>query len=103
MDKFPEAFRRFEQVVDVSKIGTYRQLESTFGSWAGHKWGPTRRQSQALSIQAKRLDIPKVIQPPSLFSRPKTVNWRTERIEIRGRTRTVFRDTETGRFIKHPR
>jgi hypothetical protein len=58
MDKFPEAFRRFEQKVDTDNIETWKQLQLVFGSWAGGKWKPTCKQTDALYIQAKRLGIP---------------------------------------------
>jgi hypothetical protein len=58
MDKFPEAFRRFEQKVNTDNIETWKQLQLVFGSWAGGKWRPTCKQIDALHIQAKRLGIP---------------------------------------------
>ena len=101
MDKFPEAFRRFEQVVDVDRIRSFRQLESAFDSWAGSKWEPTRRQLLALSYEARRLGIPlRIARRPT---QQKVTRWRTEKIEVKGRSRTVYRDTNTGRFIKKPR
>jgi hypothetical protein len=33
LDRFPEAFRRFEEVVDVDRIESYRQLKLTYASW----------------------------------------------------------------------
>lgn len=57
-DKFPEAFRRFENKVDTSNIETWRQLQLVFASWAGGKWRPTWRQTDALHVQARRLGIP---------------------------------------------
>jgi hypothetical protein len=58
MDKFPEAFRRFENKVNVDDIETFPQLKLAIGSWGGRNWGPTRRQMDALYIEAKRLGIP---------------------------------------------
>jgi hypothetical protein len=58
MDKFPEAFRRFKEKVDVDNIESWKQLQLAFGSWAGGKWRPTWKQTDALYIQAKRLGIP---------------------------------------------
>jgi hypothetical protein len=58
MDKFPEAFRRFEQKVDTGNIETWKQMQLVFGSWAGRKWRPTWRQTDALYLEAKRLGIP---------------------------------------------
>jgi hypothetical protein len=34
MDRFPEAFRRFEEVVDVDRIQSFRQLRLAFAYWA---------------------------------------------------------------------
>ena len=52
MDKFPEAFERFEDKVDVSRIESYNELTSAFASWAGHKFFYTRRQMEALAVEA---------------------------------------------------
>jgi hypothetical protein len=60
LDKFPGAFKRFEQVVDVSKIETFRQLKLAFQSWAGKKWLDTPRQVEALRVEAVKLGIPEV-------------------------------------------
>ncbi|MEM2320211.1 MAG: hypothetical protein QXQ63_05665 [Candidatus Bathyarchaeia archaeon] len=60
MDKFPEAFRRFEQVVDVSKITSFQQLLTAFSHWAGRKWVGSQKQIQALKVEAERLGIPEV-------------------------------------------
>ena len=58
MDKFPEAFKRFEHKVNVKKIETFRQLTLAFGSWAGEKWRSTSRQMDALAIEARKRRIP---------------------------------------------
>ena len=57
MDRFPEAFRRFEQVVDVSKIKSFQQLKLAFATWAGRKWKESPLQLQALRVQAERLRL----------------------------------------------
>ena len=57
MDKFPEAFRRFESKVNVRQITTFKQLEISFEGWAGGKWAGTSRQKEALAIEAHRLGI----------------------------------------------
>jgi len=103
LDKFPEAFRRFENVVDVERIRTLRELELAFGSWAGHKWKPTLRQSVALAYEARRLRIPIRPQVPSLFTQKReTPTWRVEYIKVRGTARKIYRNTKTGQFIKTP-
>lgn len=58
IDKFPEAFKRFEHKVNVKKIETFRQLTLAFGSWAGEKWRSTSRQMDALAIEARKRRIP---------------------------------------------
>jgi hypothetical protein len=57
-DKFPEAFRRFEQDVSTRQIKTFSQLTLAFASWAGSKWRDTSRQLDALAIEAQKLRIP---------------------------------------------
>ena len=56
-DKFPEAFRRFEQNVSTRQIKTFEQLTLAFSSWAGLKWKDTSRQNDALAVQARKLGI----------------------------------------------
>jgi hypothetical protein len=57
MDRFPEAFRRFEEVVDVSKIKSFQQLKLAFATWAGRKWKETPKQVEALKVEAVRLRL----------------------------------------------
>jgi len=56
-DKFPEAFNRFKEDVNVRNIKTWKQLQLAFGSWAGKKWVPTGKQLDGLAIQARKLGI----------------------------------------------
>jgi DnaJ-domain-containing protein 1 len=57
-DKFPEAFRRFEQAVNTDRIKTFTQLTLAFANWAGSKWMDTSKQLDALAVQANKLRIP---------------------------------------------
>ncbi len=57
MDKFPEAFKRFEKVVDVSKIKSFQQLLTAFSLWAGRKWKDSPLQREALKVEAVRLGL----------------------------------------------
>ena len=57
MDKFPQAFRRFEKVVDVGKIKSFQQLLTAFSLWAGRKWKDTPKQRLALEVEAVRLGL----------------------------------------------
>jgi hypothetical protein len=101
LDRFPEAFNRFEQVVDVERIENLRQLELAFGQWSGHKWGPTTKQLTALAAEASRLGI-RLPARRVVAGERKTVRVRLEYIKVRGKTRMVYRETKTGRFIKKP-
>ena len=58
MDKFPEAFKRFKQDVNVNRIKTFKQLTLAFGSWGGKKWRGTFRQMDALANEARKRRIP---------------------------------------------
>jgi|GEM_PF-3158310 len=58
VDKFPEAFSRFEKIMHVEKVGNFRQLEMMFGEWAGSKWIPTSRQIEASRREAMKHGIP---------------------------------------------
>jgi hypothetical protein len=101
MDRFPEAFNRFEQVVDVDKIENFRQLELAFGQWSGHKWGPTTRQLNALGVEARRLGIIPVHERAVAGER-ETVRVRAEYIKRSGKTVRIYRDVKTGHFVKKP-
>ncbi|MEM0008339.1 MAG: hypothetical protein QXR89_08805 [Candidatus Bathyarchaeia archaeon] len=60
MDRFPEAFQRFEQVVDVSKIRSFKELLSAFKLWAGRKWVDSPLQLAALKEEAFKREIPQI-------------------------------------------
>jgi hypothetical protein len=89
MDRFPEAFARFEEVVDVRKLQSFDELREAFEEWAGYTWIPTGRQLHALSIQAEGL---------GLLHRAPT--WRVTYVTVRGRPQERFRDIRSGRFVK---
>jgi hypothetical protein len=110
LDKFPEAFRRFEKVVDVDKIESFRQLEPAFGSWAGRKWHGTYLQREALTVEARKHGIPGVVEKsPSVVSRRVArvsegivLSWRHEVVSVRGHSQDRYRDIQSGRFIQNP-
>ncbi len=58
MDKFPEAFKRFEEKVNTDNIETFRQLKLAFSSWGGRSGLLTLRQTDALEREARKLGIP---------------------------------------------
>ena len=107
LDKFPEAFRRFESTIETKNIQTFQQLLIIFKSWSGEKWKGTPRQIAALAIEARRLKIP---IPKGLVPRRKPV-WRQgmvplvvpvgvkfQIINVRGKPQAVFRNVK-GKFV----
>jgi len=106
LDKFPEAFDRFEKKVNVDDIASFRELTYAFASWAGQKWFGTGRQMEALGVEAQRIGIPiygergdrKISYVPSV---PK-ITWRHESVTVKGKSQERYRDLKTGRFIKKP-
>jgi hypothetical protein len=104
MDKFPEAFSRFEEVVDVNRIDSFRHLRYAFASWAGRKWHDTYMQNRALAVEARKLGIPVSIErrPKVNAKRRFAVKWRHEVIKVKGKLQNRYRDLKTGRFIKKP-
>lgn len=63
VDRFPEAFDRFERVVDVDGFDSYREMRYAFSRWAGKRWRNTELQNQALAIEGKRLGFKDVRLP----------------------------------------
>jgi hypothetical protein len=53
MDKFPEAFRRFESAVNIDSIHSFDKLHSAFRLWSGRRWKESPRQKEALAIEAR--------------------------------------------------
>jgi predicted glycosyltransferase involved in capsule biosynthesis len=108
LDKFPEAFKRFEDHVDVGKFETYHQLTLAFRWWAGERWRGTHRQWSALNREAEHLGfyVPNVYRESirekwsSDYGERRT--WRRENVNLRGKTRNVYRDIRTGRFVRKP-
>jgi hypothetical protein len=59
MDKFPEAFERFEEQVDIDQIEGMTELKLVFVEWMGKGWKNTAKQNAALRIEAERYGIAK--------------------------------------------
>jgi hypothetical protein len=104
VDRFPEAFRRFEEVVDVRRIESFRQLRLAFASWAGWKWNDTYLQNRALAIEARKLGIPDFVErrPVARFHGRTAVTWRHEVVTVKDKSQVRYRYLKTGRFIKKP-
>jgi hypothetical protein len=104
-DGFPEAFRRFEEDVDVSRFESFRQLELAFGRWAGQKWIPTYRQLDALRCEARRIGALREgfgRRNTIYFPYSPNISWRHETVSVRGRMQQRYRDIKSGRFMKKP-
>jgi len=66
LDEFPEAFERFERVVDVDRIRSFDALRMQFSHWAGRKWLDTPRQNEALQREWSRILRERAaLQPPT--------------------------------------
>jgi hypothetical protein len=114
MDRFPEAFERFESDVYVDKFESYSQLLFAFQSWAGRNWNGTEKQWSAFNAQAERLgfDVPSFIREEvresglsgsySSGGRQEAVTWRHEVVTVKGNSQDRYRDLKTGRFIRKP-
>ena len=57
VDRFPEVFRRFEEVVYVDRFDDYQQLVYAFSHWAGKRWRDTHKQNLALKREACKIGI----------------------------------------------
>ena len=105
-DRFPEAFRRFEEDVDVNQFESFRQLRLAFGHWSGpRRWIPTYKQDYALRREARRRGIPLEgfrKARSGYFPSATRVSWKYETVKIKGKTQQRYRDLKTGRFIKKP-
>lgn len=114
MDKFPEAFERFESDVDVDSLRSYSELLYSFQWWAGEKWRGTTRQWEAFNAEAERLgfDVPSFVREEVRGARSsgyygsevrqKARNYRREVVNVKGKSQNRYRDIKTGRFIKKP-
>jgi hypothetical protein len=109
MDKFPEAFARFEKVVDVNRIISFQQLLIAFKHWAGEKFRSTEKQIVALIREAQKRNIPVPltvlkfygIQPRRISLAPLVpVAWRHELVVVRGKPQDRYRNLKTGRFMR---
>ena len=75
MDKFPEAFRRFERVVDIDRFDSFRELSYAFGQWAGKRWVDSYLQNKALKREGKRLGYEDVELPKYFQAKERREKW----------------------------
>jgi hypothetical protein len=114
LDKFPEAFDRFERQVDVDRFRSYMELSYSFRSFAGQKWAGTPKQWAAFNREAEKrgFPVPDFIRREIRESRgsgsyvsgrqQKTVTWKHEVVTVKGKSQNRYRDLKTGKFIKKP-
>jgi hypothetical protein len=85
MDKFPEAFKRFEKQTNIDEIDTFRELLREFRIWAKEKYVGSQLQVSALMNEGSRLGL---------------VNWKSQKIIRYNKEVIVHRSIKTGRFVK---
>jgi predicted glycosyltransferase involved in capsule biosynthesis len=110
MDRFPEAFRRFERDVDAGRFESYHQLTLAFRWWAGERWRGTSRQLEALNNEAENLgfNVPDVYREAirekhyTDFHDRARRTWKQEVVTVKGKAQNRYRDIKTGRFIPKP-
>jgi hypothetical protein len=76
VDRFPEAFRRFERRVDISRFESYRELAYAFSHWAGFRWRDSYAQNLALRTEARErgffdAEIPRYLMRLPLYQRKR--------------------------------
>ena len=99
LDKFPEAFERFEEVVDTDSFQSFRELRLGFSFWAGRNWKNTRKQNEALRIEA----VKRGISVPRETPRRRAVSLKAIWIRTVDRLgRVHYHDRKTMRYIKKP-
>ncbi len=102
VDRFPEAFERYEEKVDIKEEGikTFPQLITSFGEWATDKWKGSRKQVRGLAIEAKKRDIEPYVKEAGFRHKE------TGRFEKKATKETIkydrYRNPITGRFMKKP-
>ena len=105
VDRFPEAFARFEQVVDIRRFRSYRELAYAFSHWSGKRWVDSHNQNLALKREAEKRGF-KDAKIPMYFGRRYQVsiarNYRQETVTVKGKPQIRYRNLKTGRFIKKP-
>lgn len=104
MDRFPEAFHRFERAVDLRSFRSARELKYAFTHWANRRWVDSYKQNLALRREAEKRGF--VYTKLNRYSnRPQLSlkhTWKRESVTVRGKSQVRYRDLKTGRFIKKP-
>jgi len=104
MDRFPEAFHRFEKIVDLRSFRSGRELMYAFTHWAGKRWVDSYSQNVALNREVEKrgfeeIRVPRYSRRPQFYARQ---TWKLETVTIKGKSQFRYRDLKTGRFIRKP-
>jgi len=104
MDRFPEAFHRFEKVVDLKSFHSGRELRYAFRHWAGRRWVDSYKQNIALQRETEKrgfkdTKLHRYSKRPLIYVEQQ---WKRETVNVRGKPQVRYRDRKTGRFIKKP-
>jgi hypothetical protein len=104
MDRFPEAFHRFEKVVDLRSFRSARELKYAFSHWAGRRWINSYSQNRALLIESLKrgfveIEFPRFVKKYQIYKKP---SWRYETVNVRGKPQVRYRNIKNGRFIRKP-
>ena len=101
MDKFPSAFKRFEESrYAKDSYKSIQDLQTRFGVF--QKYYPTYKQRKCLDNYDYLVEEkPEPVKEEYTFKR-KELTYRIERYEIKTGFKTRYRDNKTGRFIKRP-
>ncbi len=104
MDKFPEAFRRYEDKVDVDKKWTFQQLLTSFSEWGKDKWIESKKQKKALAIEADLIGI-KPHEKQEIRFEEKLISYVNKygtqvTYTQKARIQVAFRNLITGRYEK---
>lgn len=100
VDRFPEAFRRYEKTVDTKGMKGFKQLLISFSLWGQKKTPMTKKQIKGLAIEAKKIDI-KAYMDERGFRNKAT--GRFEKTPTKESVSYIrYRDPLTGRFMKKP-
>lgn len=97
MDSFPEAFNRYEDVVETEDITTLPELIASFKSWAKKRAPMTRKQKRALAKEGQeRLGIKGAEQ--------QTIEYdiTLKSGELRHIIRRQWRDLNSGQWTTRP-
>ena len=119
MDRFPEAFDRFEERVNTERLESASELIRSFAYFASFRYTGTKKQLDAIRIESEKRgycfdwSLPIWVRKRDyvrFYARgygrrvhvvyEKRETWRRETVTVKGKPQKRYRDLKTGRFIK---